>query len=85
MQEALTIRKQMLGKEHPETAQSLNNLATLYLELRRYKEAESLYREALSIYRQKLGEEHLETITTKQNCALLAKLQQQGSGYPYCS
>ena len=40
----LAIREKALGPDHPDTAQSLNNLAELYDTQGRYDEAEPLYR-----------------------------------------
>jgi tetratricopeptide (TPR) repeat protein len=60
-QQALTIREQILGPKHPDTAQSLSNLASLYYRLGKYNEAESLCRRALTIREQILGLEHPDT------------------------
>ena len=51
----LAIREQLLGLEHPDTAQSLNSIATLYYEQGKYKHAEPLSQRALTI-----REEHLD-------------------------
>ncbi|MBL0236288.1 MAG: tetratricopeptide repeat protein [Saprospiraceae bacterium] len=40
------MRENVLGKEHPEYASSLNNLAILYEESSNYKEAERFYLES---------------------------------------
>ena len=40
--EALQIRQKVLGPEHPDTAQSLNNLAELYQAMGDYAKAEPL-------------------------------------------
>jgi tetratricopeptide (TPR) repeat protein len=48
-EQALAIRKQQLGDNHPLTATSLNNLAYLYQSQGRYNEAEPLYKQALAI------------------------------------
>jgi tetratricopeptide (TPR) repeat protein len=53
LQEALRIRQKVLGPEHPDTAQSLNDLAVLYLDTHEYAKAEPLLKEALRI-RQKV-------------------------------
>ena len=42
---SLKIREAKLGKDHPEVATSLNNLAVLYKDTGRYAEAEPLYQE----------------------------------------
>jgi tetratricopeptide (TPR) repeat protein len=47
-EQALAIRKQQLGDNHPSTATSLNNLAGLYESQGRYSEAEPLYKQVLS-------------------------------------
>ena len=44
---ALEARERVLGKEHPDTLISVNNLAGLYQAQGRYGEAEPLYRRAL--------------------------------------
>ncbi len=48
-QQALEIRKNILGEEHPDYATSLNNLAGLYKSTGDYAQAEPLYRQALAI------------------------------------
>lgn len=68
---ALAIRERVLGSQHPDTAQSLNNLAELYRIQRRYNEAEPLYRQALTIDEKELGLEHPDTAIDLNNLALL--------------
>ena len=60
-QEALRIRQKVLGPEHPDTAGSLNNLASLYQHMGEYAKAEPLYQEALRIRQKVLGPEHPDT------------------------
>ncbi len=57
-QQVLSIRKKILGEEHPDYALSLNNLALLYVYMARYKKALPLYKQALAINKKILGEEH---------------------------
>jgi CHAT domain-containing protein/tetratricopeptide (TPR) repeat protein len=57
-QEALAIRKEVLGEKHPDYATSLNNLGGLYESQRNYAKAEPLVRQALEIRKEVLGEEH---------------------------
>ena len=47
--QALEIRKQVLGENHPDYAASLNNLAGLYQPMGDYAKAEPLCRQALEI------------------------------------
>ena len=57
-QDALAMRKRLLGDEHPDVASSLNNLASLYNKQGRYGEAEPLFQDALAMYERLLGNEH---------------------------
>ena len=70
-QEALRIRQEVLGEEHPDVANSLNNLALLYQLMGRYQQAEPLYNQALEMDRRLLGEEHPDVAETLNNLALL--------------
>jgi tetratricopeptide (TPR) repeat protein len=76
LQRALAIYEQALGPDHPGTAHSLNNLATLYLQsgpLRR--EAEPLFRRALAIKEKALGPDHPDTALSFNNLAELYRAQ----------
>ena len=55
-QRALNIREKFLGPEHPDTATSLNNLASLYASMSEYAKAEPLYRRAQAQLDQRRGE-----------------------------
>ena len=46
---ALAIREKSLGADHSEAAESLANLATLYISQHRYDEAGPLFRRVLEI------------------------------------
>ena len=52
---SLAIREKQLGRDHPDVATSLNNLAVLYQAMGRYAEAEPLYRRSLEIREKQLG------------------------------
>jgi CHAT domain-containing protein len=52
---SLTIRQRLLGANHPDTANSLNNLAGLYYSMGRYGEAEPLYKQVLAAREQSLS------------------------------
>src|SRR5438128_9924509 len=67
----LAIRQQVLGPQHPHTARSLNNLATLYYNLGQYEDALSLLQQAVAIRQQVLGSEHPHTATSLNNLAIL--------------
>ena len=53
----------MLGEHHPDTAESLNNLAVLLWKQGDYAAAKPLYEQALAIRKQVLGERHPDTAT----------------------
>jgi tetratricopeptide (TPR) repeat protein len=46
---ALTIREKVLGKEHPDTATTYNNIANVYYSQGKYEEALEWYNKALTI------------------------------------
>jgi tetratricopeptide (TPR) repeat protein len=50
-----------LGNEHPNVANSLLNLGTLYQQQGKYPEAKALYRQALAIAHATLGPNHPNT------------------------
>jgi tetratricopeptide (TPR) repeat protein len=66
-----------LGKDHPDTALSLNNLAFLYYSQGKYAEAEPLYRRALDITEKALGKDHPSTARSLNNLALLYHSQRK--------
>jgi tetratricopeptide (TPR) repeat protein len=68
------LKKRLLEDNHPDVAQSLNNLAELYRSQGRYPEAEPLYLEALDLYKRLLGDNHPNTKTCRNN---LQRLRQQ--------
>jgi len=57
-QESLQICKKIYGPQHPEVADSLNNIALLLKNEGKYEEAMSLYQESLQIYKKMYGSEH---------------------------
>ena len=66
--EALRMRTEVLGEEHPDTVQSLNNLG-------RYAEAEPLHQRSLAIKEKALGPEHPAVATSLNSLALLYQAQ----------
>jgi CHAT domain-containing protein/uncharacterized protein HemY len=73
LQEAINLRKVILGEKHLDYAQSLNNLANLYLVRGNFAQAEPLYKASLKIRKEVLGEKHLEYANTLDNLAILYK------------
>jgi CHAT domain-containing protein/Tfp pilus assembly protein PilF len=69
--EALDIRENKLGPDHPGVAYALNNLALLHEALGDYQAAQPLYQRALDIYRQTYGPEHKYVATALNNLAAL--------------
>jgi tetratricopeptide (TPR) repeat protein len=67
LQEALGIQRKVLGPEHPDTANSLNNLGLLYKDTGDYAKAEPLYQEALRIRQKVLEPEHPDTAQSLNN------------------
>jgi tetratricopeptide (TPR) repeat protein len=59
-EQALEIRKQSLGEDHPDYAMSLNNLGILNYKMGAYQAAESYYQKALEIRKKVLGQVHPE-------------------------
>ena len=74
-EQALAIRKEQLGDNHPSTATSLNNLAELYDSQGRYTEAEPLYVQALAIRKEQLGDNHADTANSLNNLAVFYHVQ----------
>jgi tetratricopeptide (TPR) repeat protein len=68
-EECLQFTQQRFGKEHPDTALSLNNLALLYYSIGRYEEAEPLCNQALVLRKRLLGENHPDTASSYNNLA----------------
>ena len=66
---ALELREKALGPEHPDVAQSLNNLANLYYYKGDYAKAEPLHKRALDIREKALGPEHPNVATSLNNLA----------------
>jgi tetratricopeptide (TPR) repeat protein len=71
-QEALNIRTNLLGAEHPKIAASLFNLGYVRMGQERFPEAERFFRQSLTMRRKLLGNDHLEVAQTLSalSCAL---------------
>ncbi len=75
VERSLTLSEQCFGKNHPEVATDLNNLADLYESQGKYAEAEPLYLRSLAIKEKNLGEDHPSIAISFNNLALLYKTQ----------
>ena len=58
---------QVLGKDHPDVAKQLNNLALLCQNQGKYEEVEYYYCRALEIYESRLGPDDANVAKTKNN------------------
>ena len=74
--QALDSREKVLGKEHPNTLTSVDNLAIVLQRQGKYEEAEQMTRRALDGREKVLGKEHPHTLTSVRNLAWV--LQDQG-------
>ena len=71
VEQALAIRKELLGERHPDYAKSLNNLAMLLKSQGDYAAARPRFEQALAIYKEVLGEHNRDYATSLNNLALL--------------
>ena len=67
--ELLELRTKLLGKEHPDTLTSVNNLANVLDDKGDYAGAEALYRRCLEAHERTLGKEHPDTLTSVNGLA----------------
>jgi tetratricopeptide (TPR) repeat protein len=72
-EQAVATYEQVLGREHPSTAASLNNLASLLQDQGDFEGARPLFERALAIYEKALGPDHPVTATTLNNLAFVLK------------
>jgi tetratricopeptide (TPR) repeat protein len=63
----LDIQQTSLGKEHPNTLQSMDNLASVLAEQEKYAESEDLQQRVLKIRQNTLGDEHHDTLLSMNN------------------
>src|ERR1039458_9785337 len=70
-QRVLAIEERSLGPDHPDVAQSLNNLAGLYTNQGRYADAEPLYKRSLAIFEKALDPNNPVVATSLNNLANL--------------
>lgn len=64
---SLAIRERVLGKDHPDTASSCNNIGIVYANKGDYEQAEKWYRKALGMRERALGKNHPDTAASYNN------------------
>lgn len=85
LHQALELRRRVLGEEHPETLDSINNVGTLFRSKGEYKEALPHYQMALERRRRVLGDDHPDTLTSISNMgALLWSMGRYAEAEPFC-
>ncbi len=73
--ESIRVWETASGKEHPSLVAPLNDLATAYLRMARFDDADLTYRRAINICRKTLGENHLKyAVLLKNYSVVLRKL-----------
>jgi tetratricopeptide (TPR) repeat protein/predicted Ser/Thr protein kinase len=78
-QEALALHSRLLPEDHPDLAQTLNEVATAASSLTRYAEAREHHLKALAIREKAFGPRHPKVAMTVYNLGLLLFLQQSAS------
>jgi len=73
--DVLAWQRRHLPAQHPEIAQTVDNLAIALKSQNRFAEAQPFYEEALAIRKSVLGEDHPVTITSIQNLAIFHGVQ----------
>ncbi|WP_338695366.1 tetratricopeptide repeat protein [Bradyrhizobium sp. 26S5] len=81
---ALSIREKRLGRDHPDTAGSLNNLGALLLARGDLAGARSYYERALAIREKAVGLDHSDTATSLNNLGYLLRRQGDLAGARSC-
>ena len=66
---ALEMGLEVLGREHPDTLQSMSDLARTYMSQGRHKDAEKLESNASELMKKVLGREHPDTLASMSNLA----------------
>jgi len=73
--QALELKEKVLGKEHPDTLNSMNSLANVLGNQGKYEETEQMNRQTLKLKEKVLGKEHLRTLDSMDNLALVLRRQ----------
>ncbi|XP_075442898.1 nephrocystin-3 [Ascaphus truei] len=75
LQRSLEIRETALDPDHPSVAQSLHQLAGVYMQSKKFGNAEQLYKQALEISENAYGGEHLRVARELDALAVLYQKQ----------
>lgn len=75
LQRSLEIRETALDPDHPSVAQSLHQLAGVYVHWRKFGNAEQLYKQALEISENAYGPEHSSVARELDSLSLLYQKQ----------
>ena len=67
--EAVMLRKEVLGPDHPDALNSMANLASTYRNQGRWEEAEKLFVQVMETRKTKLGADHPDTLNSIANLA----------------
>ncbi|PVF91532.1 hypothetical protein CPB86DRAFT_878463 [Serendipita vermifera] len=70
-EKVLSLRKEFMGSEHPDTLASMHNLASDYSNLGFYDKSRELGEELLPLRRRVLGPEHPSTLWSMNNLAMV--------------
>ena len=65
------IREQVLGKDHPDTVTTYNNIGVIYYDMGDYASALEWYQKARKVFESVLGKDHPSTATTYNNIAFV--------------
>jgi tetratricopeptide (TPR) repeat protein len=71
LRRAFRLIDTMLGKEHPLTLTSINNLATVLRSQGKYKKAEDIHRQALRLREMVLSKEYSNILTSINDLAIM--------------
>jgi len=74
-QQELELIEKVLGREHPDTLRSMNNLALALSNQGKYAEAELINHQTLALQEKVLGKEHPDTLISMNNLAVLLNNQ----------
>lgn len=75
LQRSLEIRETALDPDHPSVARSLHQLAGVYVQWKKYGNAEQLYKQALEINENAYGAEHASVARELESLAMLYQKQ----------